>query len=164
MASRFFKPELWSILNGLTLVRARILMSGTTPLLQTWNYGATAPNAGVTGSYGNASTTGGGVTWPSQDQQGAEAVRSVTRTAAGLWTIVLQDNYNRLLDLSVYQSLAGGLSTIVSIGENTTLSNLTSAGGSTIGVALMSSTATAADPATTTSVTISMLLQNATQP
>lgn len=162
MAQRSFMPEMWSLYKGLSLVRARILMSGTTPLLQVWNYPAV--NSGSSGSYTTASSTGAGTTWPSQYVGGAEGVRSVTRTGAGLWTFVLQDNYARLLDLAVYQSFAGGLSTIVAIGENTSLSDMTTAGGSTIGVALLSATATAADPATTTSVTVTMVLQNSTAP
>lgn len=164
MASRQFKPYFWSLLNGVTWIRARVLMSGTTPLLQKWNYPTGAPNGGGVGSYANASTTGGGTTWPSQNQQGAEGVRSITRTGTGLWTIVLQDNYQRLLDWDVKQSLAGGLSTIIALGENTSISSMTSAGGSTIGFALLSSTATAADPADTTGVTIDMWLQNASEP
>ncbi len=162
MASRSFMPDAWSLYKGLTLIRARILMSGTTPVLQSWTYPRL--NSGTVGSYATADAAGGGTTWPAQYQQGSEGVRSVTRTGTGLWTFVLQDNYQRLLDWDVRQSLAGGLSTIIALGENTTLSNMASAGGSTIGFALLDATANAADPATTTGVTISMLLQNSTTP
>lgn len=162
MAQRFFSNSLSSLYKGLSLVRFRVLMSGTTPLLREWSY--PAGNSGSTGSYVAASTSGGGTTWPAQYKQGAEGVRSITRTDVGLWTVVLQDNYQRLLELSCFQSLAGGLSTITHIGENTTISDMTTEGGSTVGVALMSSTATAADPATTTSVTVTMLLQNSSAP
>lgn len=162
MAQRSFMPDMWSLYKGLSLVRARILMSGTTPLLRQWDYPAV--NSGSSGSYSAASSTGAGTTWPSQYIGGAEGVRSVTRTGTGLWTFVLQDNYTRLLDLRVYQSLAGGLSTIVAIGENTSISDMTTAGGSTIGVALLSQGANALDPDTATNVTITMLLQNSTAP
>lgn len=164
MANRFYVDQHWTLLKGVVLVRARILMSGTTPLLQKYNYPAGAPNSAALGTYSDASTSGGGTSWPSQYQQGTEGVRSVTRTNTGLWTFVLQDNFQRLLELSAYQSLAGGAGTIVGIAENTTISSLTTAGGSTIGVGLLSATGTLADPATTTSITIKMLLQNASEP
>lgn len=162
MASRTFKPQLWSLLNGLTLVRGHFVMADTTPILQRWSYPAL--NSGTSGSYVSASTTGGGTTWPTQNQQGAEGIRSVTRTGVGLWTIVLQDNYNRSLGIWCHQALAGGLSTIVAVGNNSTITSMTTAGGSTLGIALLSSTATAADPATTTFLTLNILLQNATEP
>jgi hypothetical protein len=164
MASRSYIGDVWSLYKGLTLVRARILMSGTTPLLQKFSYPAGAPNSAALGTYSNASTSGGGTTWPSQYQQGIEGVRSVTRTNTGLWTFVLQDNFQRLLDMSVYQSLAGGAGTIVAVHENTTITSLGTAGGSTIGVALVDATANLADPATTTGVTITLALQNASEP
>lgn len=169
MADRLTQQYAWSIYKGLSVVRFRVLMSGTTPLLQQYNYPAGAPNSAALGTYSNASTTGGGTTWPTQFQQGTERVRSVTRTGAGLWTVVLQDNFQRLLDLSVYQSLAGGVGTVVAIHENTSISDLTTAGGSTIGICLVSAGSGAAvpavvDPATTTSVTVTMILQNASEP
>ncbi len=162
MASRSFLPQFWSILKGWTRVRAIIKMSGTTPVLQVWNYPAL--NSGTSGSYSAASTTGGGTTWPTQNQQGAEGVRSISRTGAGLWTVTLQDNYNRVLGISGHQTLAGGLSTIVTVGENSTITNITSAGGSIVGLALLSATATAADPGDGTYVTLNIDLQNATEP
>jgi hypothetical protein len=159
MANRMNIPDVWSLYKGLTVVRARILMSGTTPVLQKYTYPTL--NSGALGSYATATSSGAGA-GGFGDAAGTEGVLSVTRTDVGLWTFVLQDNYQRLMDLDVYQSLAGGLSTITHIGENTTITSLGTAGGSTIGVALMSSTGTAADPATTTGVTITMLLQNST--
>ena len=159
MANRMNQPNVWSLYKGLTLVRARILMSGTTPVLQKFTYPTL--NSGALGSYATATSSGAGASGFG-DAAGTEGVLSVTRTATGLWTFVLQDNYQRLMDLGVYQSLAGGLSTIVAIGENTTITSLGTAGGSTVGVALLDATANAADPATTTGVTITMLLQNST--
>lgn len=157
MAQRDFKKDLWSLLNGLTLIRFRVTMSGTTPVLQKWTY--PTPNSGTVGSYGTAPSSGGGG-GGFGSSAGAEGVKSITRTAQGLWTVVLQDNYQRLLDVSGYQSLAGGLSTIVAIGENTTITSMTSSGGSTIGLALLTATATAGDPAA--DVTVSLILQNST--
>jgi hypothetical protein len=164
MASRSFLPQVWSLLKGVTLIRARILMSGTTPLLQKFSYPNNAPNSSTLGVYANASTTGGGTTWPSQNQQGAEGVRSVARTGAGLWTFVLQDNYQRLLDIGWYETIAGGTANIVTVAENSSISSMSTAGGSTIGIALLSSTATVADPDATGSVTLTFILQNASEP
>lgn len=166
MANRFSIGDVQSLYKGLTLVRAHVLMDGSTPILQKWAYPAV--NSGSSGSYGTApsSGSGGGGFGPSA---GAEGVKSITRTGAGLWTVVLQDNYNRLLDMSVFQSLAGGVATIIAVGENTTLTSMTAAGGSAIGVALMSAGSGAAvpavaDPATTTRITLTFLLQNSTAP
>lgn len=166
MASRFFVDGLDSLYKGLTLIRARILMSGTTPVLQKWSY--PAGNSGSVGSYATAPSSGS-PNFAGGARFGAEGVRSVTRTGTGLWTFVLQDNYARLLDISVYESLAGGVATIIGVGENTTLSDMTTAGGSTIGVALLSAGSGAAvpavaDPATTNGVTLTFLLQNSTAP
>lgn len=159
MANRMTIPDVWSLYKGLTVVRARILMSGTTPVLQKYVYPTL--NSGALGSYATAGSSGGGA-GGFGDAAGTEGVLSVTRTAAGLWTFVLQDNYQRMMGMSVYESLAGGLGTIVAIHENTTITSLGTAGGSTVGVCLMSATATAADPATTNGVTVTLLMQNST--
>lgn len=161
MAQRTFKPQSWSLLNGLITIRARILMSGTTPLLQKWQY--PTPNSGTIGSYANALTSGAGASGFGATA-GTEGVLSVTRTGVGLWTVKLQDNYQRLLDMRLYQSLAGGLGTIVAAHENTTITSMTASLGSVLGIALVSSTGTAADPADTTGVTLTLMLQNATEP
>lgn len=164
MANRMNIPDVWSLYKGLTLVRARILMSGTTPVLQKYVYPTL--NSGALGSYATATASGAGASGFG-DASGTEGVLSVTRTGAGLWTFVLQDNYQRLMGLGVYESLAGGVGTVVTIAENTTITNMGTAGGSTIGVCLLSAGSGAAvpavvDPATTNGVTITMVLQNST--
>lgn len=165
MASRFYLNQYFSLLKGVTLVRCRVGVGAAGAVtLQKYAYPSGAPNAGGVGSYTAAPTTGGTVSWPNRTAQGAEGVFSVTRTAAGLWTVVLHDSYQRLLDLSMFTSLAGGAATCVGVGENTTITNMTSAGGSTIGVALLSATATAADPADGNIVTLNFILQNASEP
>lgn len=166
MANRFFIDDVWSLYKGLSLVRLRVLMSGTTPVLQEWLY--PAPNSASAGSYTTAQTSGAGAGGFGASA-GAEGVKSVSRTGAGLWTVTLQDNYNRLLDLRCFQSLAGGVATIIGVGENTTISDMSAVGGSIIGVALLSAGSGAAvpavaDPATTTIVTLNMLLQNSSAP
>lgn len=159
MANRFSIDRYWSLLKGVTLIRARVLLSGTTPLLQKWNYPTL--NSGALGSYANAATSGGGA-GGFGDAAGTEGVLTVARTGAGLWTVTLQDQFQRLLDISFHGSIAGGTSNILACHENTTISNMSAASGSILGVALLSSTGTAADPTASSSITLSFLLQNAT--
>lgn len=161
MANRFTVGQVWGLLKGRTLIGMHVLMSGTTPVLQRWV--PPTLNSGTAGSYVAAATTAtpqGGVGTASI---GSEGVASVARTAAGLWTVTLQDRYTRLLSIEVMQSLPGGLSTISEVGNNTTITNMTPAtatSGSIIGCALLSSSATAADPADTTVLDIVFSLQN----
>lgn len=133
--------------------------------LQKWNYpvfgmgtAAQTYTAAATGSV--TSTTGN---YPNRYQYGAEGVMSVTRTAAGLWTIRLQDNYQRMLGLYGYATLAGGLSNIVTVAENSTISSMNAAGGSLIGLALLDTTAQAADPTSGIRMNIGLHLSNATE-
>lgn len=112
--------------------------------LQKWNY----PTLGTGGRTYTAAQTGtAALGYPQQYQAGSEGVRSVARTAAGLWTVTFQDPYQRLIGLSVYSSLAGGLSAVVAVHENTTISNLTAQTGGIVGIVLLSATGTAVDPA-----------------
>lgn len=166
MANRTFINQQWTLLKGVTTLWARFLVTGTTPALMKWNY----PQLGQTGSPANtytaAPTTGGGLGFPNRYNQGADGVYSVSRTATGLWSVQLSDFYSRLISVTGFQSLAGGAATIVAVAENTTISAMATAanGGSLIGVALLSSTGTLADPATTTSMTLRFDLQNSTAP
>ena len=134
--------------------------------LQRWNYPTLAPAAATARTYTAAPTTGGGPAFPLQAAQGAEGVFSVARTAAGLWTVTLQDAYQRLVGLSFFSSLAGGLSAVVSVHENTTITNMNSGtpARSLIGVALLSATATALDPASGERINLRFTLQNSTAP
>ena len=105
--NRFTIDKLNSFQKGLCMLHARVLMSGTTPLLQKWNYPAL--NTGSLGTYSNAPTSVVGSGGIGTAQIGCEGVKSITRTGAGLWTVVLQDNYQRILGAPlVTQSLAGG--------------------------------------------------------
>ena len=105
--------------------------------------------------------------YPNAYTCGAEGVAGVVRTATGLWTVTLQDQYQRLLSMSVHISIAGGLSNIVAVAENTTITNMLPGVAnvpSIIGVALLSSTGTAADPTSGSLVHIHFRLGNATEP
>lgn len=134
--------------------------------LQKWNYPVfgTGPNARTytAATTGTAPTTAGN--YPNRYTAGAEGVFSVTRTGAGLWTILLQDNYQRMVGMTGFVAVAGGLANIVTIAENTTISNMTSPGGSVIGLAMLSATGVAADPTAGSSVRLCFTLANGTEP
>ncbi len=163
MANRTFDRSLFTIQKRVAMLWAIVgVPSGTTPVLQRWGYGTFGTGAGYT----VAPTTGGGTGFPTRYAQGAEGAFGVARTATGLWTITLQDQYKRILDMTVNMAIAGGLSNIIAVGENTTITNLQATGGSVIGVTLLSSTATAADPTAgaSTLVKLTFTLQDATEP
>ena len=142
-------------------------MSGTTPVLQKWVYptlgGASAGNAPRT--YVAAPTTGGGTTFPTRYAQGFEGIFSVARTGGvGLWTVTLQDAYQRLLGLRIDMALAGGLGNVTDVCENTSVSNMNAAGGSVIGLTLLSAAGAAADPSAGSTVRVEFVLHDATEP
>jgi hypothetical protein len=143
--------------------------TGTSPVLMKYNYPVfgTGPNArGYSPAPLATALPSGAGPWPLQYTAGSELIRSVARTATGLWTITMQDNYQRLLHVSGDMSIAGGLFNIIAIGENPTITNLAAAGGSVVGIAMQSSTATLADPtaAATTLLRIQIVFQDATEP
>lgn len=163
MANRTFIADALTLQKRcVTLWAVVAVPTGTTPVLQRWSYGT----FGVGKGYVTAIATGGGTGFPNRYVQGAEGIFSVARTGAGLWTVTLQDNYQRLLGLRADMSIAGGLSNVVAAGENSTITNMAATGGSIIGVALLSSTGTAADPtaAASTLVRLKFELQDATEP
>lgn len=169
MANRSFQNEQYILIKREVKLWAVIgVPSGTTPVLQKWNYPVLG--AGVIArtytAAPTANTLPSGAAYPLQYGCGSEGVRSVARTNTGLWTIKLQDNYQRVLRVNGDMAVNGGLSNIVWIGENSTLTSMGAAGGSEIGVALLSSTATVADPtaAATCYVRIEFTLQDATEP
>ena len=168
MANRYAIDKQYTLIKGqFELYCAVSVGAAGAVTLQRWNYpqmgqGSTAPAR----TYTAAPTTGGAASFPLAAAQGAEGVFSVARTAAGLWTVTLQDSYQRLVGLSAYASLAGGLSAIVSVAENSTISNMASGSPprSVIGVALLSATAAALDPADGEIINLRFTLQNLTAP
>lgn len=133
--------------------------------LQRWNYPQMGQTGGSARTYTAAPTTGGGA-FPNAAAQGAEGIFSVVRTGAGLWTVTLQDAYQRLVVLDGFGSLAGGLSAIVKVAENTSITNMNSGAPpkSVIGIALLSATANALDPASGERINLFFTLQNNTEP
>lgn len=164
MAQRTLAMDRGALLKRMTDLYAVVSVGAAGAVtLQKWNYPVFSGGANAR-TYTAATTTGGGTTYPSQYQQGYEGIRSVARTAEGLWTVTLQDNYQRLVALDCFASLAGGLSAIVHCAENSTISSMSTAGGSVIGVALLSATATALDPADGETIFLHFGLQDASEP
>lgn len=169
MADRSFIDVSYSFIKGEVRLYAAVTVSGTTPTLVKWNYPGLAPASSVARTYTAALATGGGGAFPLAQAQGAEGVFSVARTATGLWTVTLQNAYQRLLRVSGHQSIAGGAGNIVNVAENTTITNMNSTAlgsvaQSVIGVALLSATATLADPTSGSRINLVFTLQNSTAP
>ena len=157
-----------------TLIKGEVELYGAVSVgaagaitFQKWNYpqmgqGTSAPARTYTAAP-TAVTTAGGMT---NAGTGAEGIFTVVRTATGLWTLTLQNTHQRMIGLSFYSSLAGGLSTILAIHENTTISNMATGAPlkSVIGLALLSSTGTAADPASGERINLRITLQDLTAP
>lgn len=162
MAHRHFSDKQYAMVKGLCWIYCRVAVGAAGAVtLQKWTH----RSLGVGGNaYSAAPTTGGGTSYPLQYVVGADGVKSVARTGAGLWTVTLQDNYLRLIGMSCFSSLAGGTSAILVAHENTTISSMGATGGSVIGVALLSATATALDPASGESVNLCFHLQNLSEP
>lgn len=166
MANRTFIDVSNSLVKGEVRLYAAILVTGTTPSLLKWNYPSMAPASSIARTYTAALATGGSAGFPLQSAQGSEGVFSVARTATGLWTVTLQDAYQRLLRVSGHQTIAGGTANIVQVAENSTITNMNSGSPaqSVIGVALLSATATLADPTTASRLNLVFTLQNSTAP
>lgn len=167
MATRQFNQAVYSIAKAPVTLWCRVSVGAAGAVtLQKWQYGTfQSGTQGTTVNAYAAATTGTAPLGAFQNYQaGAEGIFSVARTATGLWTVTLQDNYVRLLNLKWSQSIAGGTANIVSVAENTTISNMRATNGSIIGVGLLSSTATLADPTSGSSINLGFELQNATEP
>lgn len=164
MANRTLVPDNYTLIKRKVELYAAVLVAeGGAVSLRTWNYPVFGGGLNAR-TYTAAPTTAAGQGYPGMYQTGAEGVRSVTRTAAGLWTVKLQDNYQRCLRVDAQGSLAGGLSAIVGCGINSTLTDMNAANGSEVGIALLSATATALDPAAATTILLTIVLADATEP
>lgn len=90
MGSSTFTPESYSLQKQRMTLFAVLNIGGTGAVtLQSWS-----PTSGqVTGAYSAASTSGAN----SYSPGGAQGVASVSRVSAGLYTVTLQEGYQRLL-------------------------------------------------------------------
>lgn len=166
MANRQFDQYSLTIQKRFVTLFAYVAVpTGTAPVLQKWNYGAF--NTGSTANtYTAAPTTGGSSSQFTKYAQGAEGIFSVARTGTGLWTLTLQDPYRRVLHVGGDHSIAGGTANIIAVVENPTITSLTSSTQTVIGIALLSASATLADPTAgaTSLVRIKIDLGDSTEP
>ena len=167
MANRTGIDKSYSIAKRLWRVYAAVAVGAAGAVtLKKWVYptlGAGA-NARTYQDAASANALPSGNPYPLQYGAGAEGVRSVARTAAGLWTIKMQDAYQRVLSVYAQGMLAGGLSAIVGCGRNTSVDSMSANGGSEFGISLLSATGVAADPANGETILLEIVLQDATEP
>ncbi len=135
------------------------------PVLNKWNYpvfggGVAARTYTAAASTPVPPTSAGN--YPGQYQIGAEGIMLVTRTAVGLYTLRLQDNYQRLMAMTFFIAGAAGASTVARLNENTTISNYVAQGGSLIGLAFLDFAGAAVDPIG--HVRLELILADATEP
>lgn len=172
MANRTFSQDNYALIHReIRLYTSFSVSEAVTPVptLLRWNY----PTLGVgvnartyTAAATATATPSGGAPYPLQYQAGAEGVLSIVRTAVGKYTLQLQDNYQRLVDLNAYASVASGTPVFAIVTENTTISNYAGVAvartGSLIGLAFWDFAAAAVDPIGV--VRLSLTLADATEP
>lgn len=151
MAARSFIDKRYSVAKKLVDLYAEINAAegGASVVLNKWNYGTFGTGPTIN-TYTPAATTpvppSNAGNYASQYAIGTEGVMMVTRTAAGLWTLRLQDNYMRLVGLNFFIAAAAGASAVGKLNENTTISNYGAAGGSLVGLAFLDFAGVAVDP------------------
>lgn len=169
MANRTFDQDSFQLVKRRVTLFADITVSEAVtpvPTLNKWNYPCfgVGTNARTYTAAATAAALPTGAAYPLQYRAGTEGVLSITRTAVGLYTLKLQDNYQRLIGLQAFEATAGGTSTFARLSENTTISNYTGAGvtGSVIGLAFWDYANAAVDPIG--EVRIQLELADATEP
>lgn len=173
MADRSFQDKQYALIKREVKLYAAVDVGvGGAVTLMKWNYptfgaGASAnisPRTYSAAPLATALPTGNAN--PLQYNAGAEGVRSVVRTGTGAWTIKLQDNYQRLLDVSYLTENVSGASTVVSCARLASAGsvNFNAVGGSEFAVLFSSAAGVAADPASGDRILLSFTLADATEP
>lgn len=170
MANRTFMDQSFTLIKREVRLYADVTSSeAVTPIvtLQRWNYPTLGTGtAGIVRTYtaapGATAIPSGTGPYPLQYTAGSEGFFSVTRTAAGKWTVVLQDAYQRLLMVNAMQSNSGGVATFVTCNEDTAITSMATTPGSTIGLKFSSAAGAAVDPIGT--VRLQFILGDATEP
>lgn len=141
MANRRFQQFQGTLLKGVVRLHARVSVAGAGAVtLQSWNVNTKA--------YATAASTGN-----------TGGIKSVTRTGTGLWTVVLQDPYVRLLGASFTTSNTTGAATVTAMAVDSD-GDLTSNSAPTILLVFSSATVTAADPASGDKIDLIFELSN----
>lgn len=152
MAARSFIDKQYSVAKKLVHLFADITVTEAVtpvPVLNRWNYG-TFGTGPIVNTYTAAATTpvppSNAGNYAAQYQIGSEGVMLVTRTATGLYTLRLQDNYMRLMGLNFFIAAAAGASAVGKLNENTTISDYDAPGGALVGLAFLDFAGAAVDP------------------
>jgi hypothetical protein len=90
---------------------------------------------------------------------GSQGIYTVARTGTGLWTVVLQDSYQRLLGVRFTTTSTSGVATVIAVAVDAT-SDVTSATAPTVALVFSSASTTAADPASGDKIDLRLTLQN----
>jgi hypothetical protein len=173
MANRSFQDMRYALVKREVTLYAAVQLSssGTVIALQKWNYPALGQGA-IARTYspanvGAALTPQSGAPWPLQYNAGSEGVRSIVRTNVGLWTVTLQDNYQRVLMVNflVQTALTAAGTQAQTVSLDGTVLNMGANGGSVLGVRFMSNSTTVAEPSVGNDlVLLKMDLADGTEP
>ncbi len=148
MANRAFANQAFTSIKGRVTLWARVTIGATgAPTLTKFNP--------VDATFSSAPTTGSG-----PYAIGAEAIKSISRSATGTYVVVLQDRYRRLLSLGLTVANATGAPTAFGCGLWTTGTDVTSATSPQVKFSTLSSTGTVADPASGDVLNLCFELQN----
>ena len=148
MANRLSTQFTNTIIKGVYTVYARINIGATgAPTLQKWNP--------ANRTYTAAPTTGSG-----PYAIGVEGVKSISRISAGVYTLLLQDTWQRLLAFNGFASNATGLPTTLGFGVWSVGTDVTTLA---TGIKFSTETATgvAGDPVSGDFINLQIVLQNA---
>lgn len=149
MANRAFANQQFSMVKGRVTLWARITIGATGACTLTkFNP--------VDATFSSAPTTGTG-----PYAIGCEGIKSISRSAAGTYVLVLQDRYRRLLDMGLTVANSTGAPTAFGLGLWTTGTDVTSTTSPQVKFSTLSSTGTVADPAASDVLNIRLELQNA---
>lgn len=167
MANRTFDQDSFQLVKRRVTLFADFTVSEAAtpvPTLNKWNYPTfgTGVNARTYTAAATAAALPSGAAYPLQYRAGAEGVLSIARTAAGKYTLTLQDRYQRVLQVKAHAATASGTPVFAICTENTTITSMATATGSIIGLAFWDFAAAAVDPIG--EVKLEIELADATEP
>lgn len=144
MANRKFEQFQGSVEKGLVHLFAAVSVASGTPTLKQWN----PPGSGSAGSYTTA---------PSGGYAG---IKSVATTAAGAWTVTLQDPYVRFLEVRATFHAASGATAAPLMSVVTTGTDVTTSTGGVIKLLFQATAAGGGVDPTDGYVYLHIVLQN----
>lgn len=94
----------------------------------------------------------------------SKGIKSITRNGVGLYTVVLQDGYNKFLGLDVVNSNSTGISAAPNCNLVSTGTNLSAAGGGTIKFQFVNGAGAATELANGDNIYMAFTLGNSSAP